>query len=154
MRERVIPAFSGDSSRREEHGHWIRSVLSRELAGTGRTAGVSAQFLSGKPLHEPCDVVVSRHVIEHIPQPVEFLSAIRDRCQNSSEARVFIETAQREWILRSRTYWDFFHEHCSIFTDASLTTACERVGLAVPDVRHVFGGQYLWLEATPAEGSQ
>ncbi|MCA9109879.1 MAG: methyltransferase domain-containing protein [Planctomycetaceae bacterium] len=110
------------------------------------------EFLSGEPLDEPCDVVVSRHVIEHILQPVEFLSTIRRSLSNSSDARVFIETPSVAWILRSRTYWDFFHEHCSIFTDASLTTACERAGLAVTDVRHVFGGQYLWLEATPAEG--
>ena len=30
----------------------------------------------------------------------------------------------------------------------SLTTACERAGFTVDSVDHVFGGQYLWLEAT------
>jgi hypothetical protein len=43
--------------------------------------------------------------------------------------------------------WDFFYEHCSLFTGHSLTTACEAVGFTVEEVRHVFGGQYLWLEA-------
>ncbi len=109
------------------------------------------EFLNGEPLAQPCDVIVSRHVIEHIPQPVEFLAAIRGSLSQSSGARVFIETPSVAWILRSRTYWDFFHEHCSIFTDSSLSTACQRAGLVVSNVRHVFGGQYLWLEATPEE---
>ncbi len=109
------------------------------------------EFLSGEPLTDPCDVIVSRHVIEHINEPVKFLAAIRGSLTQSSGARVFIETPSVEWVLRSKTFWDFFHEHCSIFTDNSLSTACQQAGLAVTDVRHVFGGQYLWLEATPAE---
>ena len=40
----------------------------------------------------------------------------------------------------------------SIPTGASLTTAFESAGFTVADVRHVFGGQYLWLEGRPAPG--
>lgn len=95
----------------------------------------------------PADVVVCRHVIEHIPEPLELLRTVRAGVGGSGETRVFFETPCVEWILRHRVPWDFFYEHCSLFTADSLALALERSGFAVTDVGHVFGGQYLWAEA-------
>jgi SAM-dependent methyltransferase len=96
----------------------------------------------------PADAVVSRHVIEHVPEPLELLRAILAALADQPGARLFLETPCVAWILRNEVVWDFFYEHCSIFTARSLTTACERAGFTVDSVDHVFGGQYLWLEAT------
>jgi SAM-dependent methyltransferase len=96
----------------------------------------------------PADVVVCRHVIEHIPRPLDFLKDIRRALVNSTKARLFFETPCSEWILDNRVIWDFFYEHCSIFTAASLSSAFARAGFEVQDVHRVFNGQYLWLEAT------
>jgi hypothetical protein len=60
---------------------------------------------------------------------------------------VFFETPCVEWILRNRVIWDFFYEHCSYFSASSLQYAFEVSGFEVDTVSHVFGGQYLWLEA-------
>ncbi len=56
-----------------------------------------------------------------------------------------------EWILRNRVIWDFFYEHCSLFSRDSLTTAFEAAGFRVDHVQHTFGGQYVWLEGTLAD---
>jgi SAM-dependent methyltransferase len=96
----------------------------------------------------PADVVVCRHVIEHIPNPLDFLKDIRRALVNSPQARLFFETPCSEWILDNRVIWDFFYEHCSIFTAASLSSTFTRAGFEVQHVRRVFSGQYLWLEAT------
>lgn len=101
----------------------------------------------------PADVVVCRHVIEHVPDPVSLLRAIRRALANSPQARVFFETPDVGWILRNQVIWDFFYEHCSLFTPGSLTAAFENAGFEVESVRRVFGGQYIWLEATTARGS-
>lgn len=93
------------------------------------------------------DVVVCRHVIEHVPQPMTLLRSVRAALAHSPNARVFFETPCVEWILRNRVVWDFFYEHCSLFTAASLSLAFQRAGFAVERVEHIFGGQYLWLEA-------
>ena len=93
------------------------------------------------------DVVVCRHVIEHVPEPMALLRSVRAALAHSPKARVFFETPCVEWILRNRVVWDFFYEHCSLFTAASLSLAFERTGFAVERVEHIFGGQYLWLEA-------
>jgi SAM-dependent methyltransferase len=96
------------------------------------------------------DVVLCRHVIEHVPDPLAFLLGIRQALSKSIRAKVFFETPCVEWILRNRVVWDFFYEHCSYFTRESLTTAFEVSGFRAERVSHVFGDQYLWLEATIA----
>jgi SAM-dependent methyltransferase len=97
------------------------------------------------------DVVVCRHVIEHVPEPLEILRSVRAALASSPKARVFFETPCVEWILRHRVIWDFFYEHCSLFTAVSLGLAFRRAGFAVERVEHIFGGQYLWLEARLAD---
>ena len=98
------------------------------------------------------DVVVCRHAIEHVPDPLSLLFSVRQALVHSPNARVFFETPCVEWILRNQVIWDFFYEHCSYFTAESLTTAFEVSGFQVESVDHIFEGQYLWLEATiPAQ---
>lgn len=96
----------------------------------------------------PADVVVCRHVIEHVPRPVELLRSVRAALEGAGRARVYFETPTVEWILRHRVVWDFFYEHCSYFSAASLSTAFQAAGFAVDEVREVFGGQYLWIEGS------
>jgi hypothetical protein len=95
----------------------------------------------------PADVVVCRHVIEHVPRPLQLLGAVRKALAGARSPRIYFETPCVEWILRNRVIWDFFYEHCSLFTASSLRTAFARAGFAVRGVKHVFGGQYLWIEA-------
>lgn len=96
------------------------------------------------------DVVVCRHVIEHVPEPLQLLRSVRAALERSPRARVFFETPCVDWILRNRVVWDFFYEHCSLFTADSLGLAFRRSGFSVERVEHIFGGQYLWLEARVA----
>jgi len=97
------------------------------------------------------DVVLCRHVIEHVPDPLALLRSIRHALADSAHARVFFETPCVHWILSNRVVWDLFYEHCSLFSCRSLTCALELAGFAVDNVRHVFGGQYLWLQGHVAD---
>ncbi|MCP5081976.1 MAG: methyltransferase domain-containing protein [Alphaproteobacteria bacterium] len=98
---------------------------------------------SERLVHSP-NVVASRHTIEHVPDPVAFLSTVRAALGPKSRARIFIETPCIEWILQNEAMQDFFYEHCSIFTADSLRFAMEKSGFDDVYVQHVFGGQYLW----------
>lgn len=98
------------------------------------------------------DAVICRHVIEHVPQPLALLHSVRTALAQTPQAKVFFETPCVEWILRHRVVWDFFYEHCSLFSAASLRTAFQQAGFAVHGVDSVFNGQYLWLEGQPHPG--
>ena len=100
----------------------------------------------------PADVVVCRHVIEHVADPMPLLRAVRAALVNSPLAKVFFETPCVEWMLRNQVVWDWFYEHCALFCASSLRSAFERSGFAVDAVTNIFGGQYLWLAAHPAPG--
>lgn len=93
--------------------------------------------------HAP-NVVATRHTIEHVPDPIGFLSAIRAALGPDSRARIFIETPCIAWILKNEAMQDLFYEHCSIFTADAMRYAMEKSGFGAIEVRHVFGGQYLW----------
>lgn len=100
------------------------------------------------------DVVVSRHVIEHVPDPMTLLKTIRKALENSPNAKIFFETPNLSWILKNNTVWDFGYEHCSYFTPDSLTTLFQLAGFRVDKVETVFEGQYLWLEASLNGGGE
>jgi SAM-dependent methyltransferase len=98
----------------------------------------------------PADVVICRHVIEHIARPLDLLKSIRQALAKSPKAHVFFETPDVKWILQGQVVWDFFYEHCSYFSTASIRTAFECSGFKIEEIRNIFGGQYLWVEARPS----
>jgi hypothetical protein len=100
----------------------------------------------------PADVIVCRHVIEHVARPLDLLRAIRASL-GSARTRVFFETPCVEWILRRQVAWDFFYEHCSLFSRHSLGESLTQAGFCVTALRHTFGGQYLWAEARAEPGT-
>ncbi|MEO6212471.1 MAG: class I SAM-dependent methyltransferase [Vicinamibacterales bacterium] len=125
------------------------SYVGPESAAGGRVR-FERRFYDRTCTELQADAVVCRHVLEHIADPVALLRVVRDTLSASS-ATVFFETPCVEWILSNAVIWDFFYEHCSYFTAGSLSTAFERAGFSVTGIRHTFGGQYLWIEARPAE---
>jgi SAM-dependent methyltransferase len=121
------PSYRGPDSDLDGRLQFIRSFYSAEHASLSP------------------DVVVCRHVIEHVPDPMTLLSHI---AAASSGARVFLETPDVAWILRNNVIWDFFYEHCAYFSRRSVEAAFQRTGFVDASISTVFGGQYLWVEAT------
>jgi SAM-dependent methyltransferase len=106
-------------------------------------------FLEDSLLPKKIDVVVCRHVIEHISNPREFLSILHNTLsdQGLQNVKIIFETPCNEWIINNRVYWDFFYEHCSIFSAHSIWLAFQLVGFQPQAIDWVFEGQYLWIES-------
>ncbi len=102
-------------------------------------------------MEEPAQIVVSRHTIEHVPDPIEFLRSIRTAMLNSPDARLFLETPDIGWIFRNFQPQDLFYEHCSLFSPRAFEFALASTGFELLQLEHVFGGQYLWVEARPGD---
>lgn len=95
------------------------------------------------------DVMVARHVIEHIKAPIGLLHDLRRVIRPSRDARLFLETPDIDWVVANRQMQDLFYEHCSIFSRQSLAIALWKAGFEPIAIEHVFGGQYFWVEARP-----
>jgi SAM-dependent methyltransferase len=141
---RKLVAYDGAGNRGYGFDPSYRGAES-ELDGRLR---FSPRYYDSECADVPADVIVCRHVIEHVPRPLQMLEDIKKALAHAPKARIFFETPCVEWILENLVVWDFFYEHCSYFSAASLSTAFQAAGFEVQSVQHVFEGQYLWLEAT------
>jgi hypothetical protein len=63
-----------------------------------------------------------------------------------------VEVPNALYTLRDMGIWDLIYEHCGYYTPASLHTLFARGGFTVLSVDETFGGQYLSLDALPADG--
>jgi hypothetical protein len=111
----------------------------------GRIVLIKDAFASEVVREQP-SLVVSRHVLEHIPQPVAFLRTISDSLSAFDPCPCFFEFPDLEWILANEAFWDFAYEHCNYFTAGSATAALARAGLTPVGASTAFGSQYLWIE--------
>ncbi len=103
---------------------------------------------SARDLLRVPDVVVARHVMQYVPEPMGFLRAIRAAMGGTGAAgRLFLETRDVEYSLRRGAVEDFCYETCSYFASDSLASALERCGFSVERIDRLFEDQYLLVEA-------
>jgi hypothetical protein len=98
---------------------------------------ITVDDLPGDP-----SLLYSRHVIEHIPRPVEFLRDWGRLNPSCRDVAILLETPSLEWILQNGAYADFLYEHCSYFSETALRRLLARAGFETCSVQRMFGAQY------------
>jgi SAM-dependent methyltransferase len=84
------------------------------------------------------DGIILRHVLEHVQDPVSFLSSIRG--SNGGRGKIYIEVLCFDWICAHCAWFDIFCEHVNYFRLADF----HRMFGKVLEEGHTFGGQYLY----------
>jgi hypothetical protein len=102
--------------------------------------------------HAP-DMIMTRHVLEHIEQPLSFMENIRAGLNTSKKTLVFFEVPNMAYTLRELAIWDIIYEHCGYYTPQSLTTLFRRTGFEVLASNETYAGQFLTIEAIPFAGT-
>lgn len=85
--------------------------------------------------------LISRHVLEHIPEPVAFLRNLSEA--NQGAGRIYIEVPCFDWICERKTWFDVFYEHVNYFRLSDF----HRIFARVVESGRIFGGQYLYVVA-------
>jgi len=75
------------------------------------------------------DVVMNRHLIEHIDSPVDFVASFRKILRDSGF--IMIETPNGAYHLQHSQLDPFHLEHLSVFTPASLTLCLWKAGFRI-----------------------
>lgn len=112
------------------------------------------QFYTERHAGYEADFICCRHVLEHIERPDAFLTMVRRAIGGRNDTVVFFEVPNALFTLRELGIWDIIYEHYSYFTPHSLTHAFRRNGFQVLNVEARFGGQFLTIEALPADQDQ
>ena len=89
------------------------------------------------------DIIISRHVIEHVDEPLFLLKALSGLNSNNEKAIAYVETPDVTWILKNNVIFDFPYEHCSLFSPESLAYAMKESGLVLFDLKLTFNNQYI-----------
>lgn len=62
---------------------------------------------------QPSRALILRHVLEHVPDPYDFLCQLRDA--NGGSGLIYIEVPCFDWICENRAWFDVFYEHVNYF---------------------------------------
>jgi SAM-dependent methyltransferase len=132
------PAFRGDSAHLPPGARVTRDVL-------------DARSVADLPFAP--DLVVLRHTIEHVPDPVAFLRTIHDTLAPRGPFTIALETPDAGFTLARGRLHDFCYEHCSLHSGPALTAALQRAGFSGVSVEPAFDGEYLLATASSATGA-
>ena len=89
----------------------------------------------------PYDAFVTRQVLEHIPQPEQFLKGIR--LSITENAVGLIEVPSLEQAIDKNRFYDFFADHLNYFSERTLRYALESNGFLVLELNRGMNGEYL-----------
>jgi SAM-dependent methyltransferase len=100
---------------------------------------VKSCFKSG--LGITAEGIILRHILEHIPNPFEFLLSIVEA--NGDKGLIYIEVPCLDWILQHRAWFDIHYEHVNYFRLKDV----EKMFGNVLESGYLFGKQFLYIVA-------
>lgn len=108
-------------------------------------------FYSPRYANYKADCICCRHVLEHIQFPRKFLENICNTVGDRFKPLVFFEVPNGAFTLEDLGIWDLIYEHCSYFSMTSLKYLFAACGFDIANCAESFEGQFLNIEAFPAE---
>lgn len=115
----------------------------------GPNLAIRREYFGVSPLGRAPDLVCSRHALEHMEAPADFVKMMRDAVPAGSDPVYFCEVPNSLYSLRDGGVWDFIYEHVSYFNARSLAACFARAGLRAVRTTETFAGQFLCLETGP-----
>lgn len=106
----------------------------------GNNSRIKKEFFKPGILN-PAKGIILRHVLEHIPNPYEFLCQIRDA--NNGHGLIYIEVPCFDWISQKKAWFDIFYEHVNYFRKSDFL----KLFGEVISIGNIFNNQYIYLVA-------
>jgi SAM-dependent methyltransferase len=127
-------------------------VSGRENGSAPAEVTFIRDFYSDRYAEYTGDMICCRHTLEHISDTAAFVQTIRRAIGDRTNTLIFFELPDVERVLHECAFWDIYYEHCSYFSLGSLARLFRACGFDVTDLAKAYGGQYLLIEAKPANG--
>lgn len=135
----------------------VRSALGIDpgfLPERSEDRGGRAKFIrdwyDSRYVDETADLILTRHLLEHVHNVGEFLSWLVESTSRTTGARLFTEVPDVIRVLTEGAFWDVYYEHCSYFSPGSLGRALRRGGMEIERLERGFDDQYLLATSVPS----
>jgi hypothetical protein len=92
------------------------NVKGYDASYDGNNESIEKRYLNSSDRIK-ADLVVLRHVLEHVPNPYDFLSMLKTVFGKS---KIYIEVPNYDWILANKTFFDITYEHVNYFSKRAL----------------------------------
>jgi SAM-dependent methyltransferase len=112
-----------------------------DTAYEGDDPRVQREYFGDRQRGKQVDLIILRHTLEHIAEPLAFLQNLAELCPAATQ--IYIEVPAFEWIVKKRAFWDVFYEHCNYFSKASLMAMFDKA-----EHGYLFGDQYMYVLAS------
>lgn len=104
--------------------------------------------------HKP-DLLIARHVIEHLDNPKDFITQISHWCNLHDQfPYVLIEVPRINNAIEQHRLNDYLYEHVSNFTDLSMKTMLETSGYDIIYFDTPYNGEVITTLAKPKKNKQ
>lgn len=114
----------------------------------GAPIEVRPEPFNSRTLPKDVDVLICRHVLEHIDDPVAFLRDLRNSL-GKRDTMLYFEVPNAQWMLNALSLWDVIYEHCTYWTAPVLEATFRQCGFTPWRLYTGYGGQFLMIEARP-----
>jgi hypothetical protein len=98
------------------------------------------------------DLICSRYVLEHIPDPFKFMRLVRSTIGENGHTVLYFEVPNVSLILKKLSAWDIIYEHCFFFGLTSLERLFNLSEFNSLELYESFDGQFICIEALPTNG--
>lgn len=113
-------------------------VIGFDPAHEGGSPYIIKDYFSDKYSDLNADLIVLRHTLEHIQNPLRFLHSIGSAV--GYRGMIYIEVPDFRWIIKKKAFWDIFYEHCNYFSLESLGSLFQK-----SEQGSLFSNQYMYL---------
>lgn len=137
----------------DNRGYGFDTTFDESTPPSERVEFIKAHYTEDQT-SRPADLVCSRHVFEHIPEPLAFLQMVRRSLGDRHDTVVYFEVPESLFIFKDQSIWDLLYEHCGYFGHESLSSIFTRCGFDVQGLKTTYGGQFLGIVATPSKTDQ
>lgn len=116
------------------------TVIGYDPTYEGTAPYIHKEYFSKQTAFRITDLIVLRHVLEHVEKPFDFLHSIAEA--NQYQGKIYIEVPCFDWICQQNAFWDICYEHVNYFSKYVFENMFNDI-----EVGHCFGGQYLYAFA-------
>ena len=100
---------------------------------------------------EKFDLIIMRHLIEHIQYPNEMLDFLHESLDD--DGKMYIEIPDLDYIVENNSFFDIIYEHCNYYNAKSISNLLRKHDFEIVSIQYSFMKQYLCLIVQKAKKS-